>query len=186
MPAFAEVTHEEWIAAPVASVRSQFADLRHHIEVGVHPKLAFRVLPREEHPGGVAERYEQRVRLLGLTQRDVFERRFTADGGMLDTSVEGFNRGGSLAFRFTPEQRGAAEGTRVRITIRLPLPPLVGRLVRPLLEAQVRREVAAAAAEDKYDLEVRGYRPSGSASHLGHSGPKGEDRPEHPAVAATA
>lgn len=29
-------------------------------------------------------------------------------------------------------------------------------LIRPLLEAQVRREVAAAAAEDKHDLVVRG------------------------------
>jgi hypothetical protein len=39
----------------------------------------------------------------------------------------------------------------------LPLPPLIGGLVRPLLEKQIRREVVAALEEDKYDLEVRGY-----------------------------
>ncbi|MBL8287874.1 MAG: hypothetical protein JNL85_07820 [Rubrivivax sp.] len=162
MPSFAEVSHDEWIAAPEARVRSQFADLEHHIATGVHPKLALRVLG--ERGAGGALRYEQRVKLLGLTQRDVFERRFTADGAMVDTSVEGFNRGGSLAFRFTPEPRGGAEGTCVHITIRLPLPPLVGPLLRPLLQAQVRRELRAAAAEDKHDLEVRGYRPAAAAA----------------------
>lgn len=159
MPRFAEVSHEEWIAAGESRVRSQFADLQHHIEVGVHPKLRFRVLEQGPRVGVDPARYEQRVRLLGITQRDVFERRFTSDGRMVDISVEGFNRGGSLSFRFTAERRGAVDGTRVGITIRLPLPPLVGPLLRPLLEAQVRKEVAAAAAEDKQDIEVRGYRP---------------------------
>lgn len=154
MSAFAEVRHEEWIAAPEVLVRSQFADLEHHIATGVHPKLRFRVL--ESTPE--LTRFEQEVKLLGLRQRDVFERRFTPEGEMVDLSVEGFNRGGSLRFAFQPELRGGAPGTRVAITIRLPLPPLVGALVRLLLEHQVRREVAAAAAEDKYDLEVRGYR----------------------------
>jgi len=167
MPRFAEVSHEEWIAAEDSSVRSQFADLRHHIEVGVHPKLQYRILESGPRTGVDVSRYEQRVKLLGITQRDVFERRFTADGGMIDTSVEGFNRGGSLSFRFTPERRGSVEGTRVDITIRLPLPPVVGLLLRPLLEAQVRREVAAAAAEDKHDIEVRGYRPARSGARSG-------------------
>jgi hypothetical protein len=153
MPAFAEVTHDEWIAAPEPVVRSQFADLGHHIATGVHPKLSFEVLD----PSPDALRYRQEVRLLGLRQRDVFVRRFEADGTMVDTSVEGFNKGGSLAFRFRPEVRSGRPGTLVGITVRLPLPPLVGGLIRPLLLAQVRREVAAAAAEDKLDIEVRGY-----------------------------
>ncbi len=154
MTRYAEVSHEEWIAAPEARVRSQFADVQHHIDTQVHAKLQLRVLERA---GAAVSRYEQRVKLLGITQRDVFERRFTHDGGMVDTSVEGFNEGGSLSFRFAPEQRGGADGTRVDITVRLPLPPLVGVLVKPLLMAQVRKELAAAAAEDKHDLEVRGY-----------------------------
>jgi hypothetical protein len=153
MSRFAEVTHHEWIAAPVDQVQCQFADLHHHIATHVHPKLSFEVL--EESARGA--RYVQRVRLLGLTQRDVFVRSYPTATTMLDTSVEGFNRGGSLLFRFHPEARGGRAGTTVSITIRLPLPPLVGPLLKPLLEAQVRRELRAAAAEDKYDIEVRGY-----------------------------
>ena len=157
MTRHAEVTHLEWIAAPAAQVRRQFADVQHHIDAAVHRKLQLRILERAADAS--VRRYEQRVRLLGVVQRDVFERRFEADGVMVDTSVDGFNRGGSLAFRFTPERRDGVEGTCVAITVRLPLPPRVGPLLRPLLEAQVRKEVAAAAAEDKHDLEVRGYRP---------------------------
>ncbi|MBL8325557.1 MAG: hypothetical protein JNJ89_11435 [Rubrivivax sp.] len=156
MPRFAEVSHDEWIAAPEATVRGQFADLEHHIAANVHPKLSFRILAQ----GPLAARYEQRVKLLGITQRDVFERRFSADGSMVDTSIEGFNRGGSLSFAFRPESRRGVGGTLVRITVRLPLPPVLGPLVRPLLQAQVRKELAAAAAEDKRDLESGGYRPA--------------------------
>ena len=50
MPRFAEVVHHQWIAAPVETVRSQFADLDHHIRAGVHPKLSFQVL--ESSPTG--------------------------------------------------------------------------------------------------------------------------------------
>lgn len=153
MPRLLEVSHDEWIAAPPETVRAQFADLQHHIEAGVHPKLRLRVLP----PAGGVPRYEQIVRLLGLSQRDVFERRFEADGSMVDSAVEGFNRGGSLRFAFRPAlQRGQA-GTQVTITVRLPLPPLVGPLLRPLLARQVLRELQTAAAEDKRDLEEGGY-----------------------------
>lgn len=153
MPRFAEVTHLEWIAAPPETVRAQFADLQHHIATGVHPRLRFELLES----GPTHARFVQEVRLLGVRQRDVFERHLAADGSMTDTSVEGFNRGGTLHFRFAPRTRAGAAGTEVSITIRLPLPPLVGPLVRPLLQAQVRKELAAAAAEDKHDIEVRGY-----------------------------
>lgn len=153
MPGFAEVLHREWIAAPVDTVRSQFADLNHHIRANVHPKLSFEVISQS--PGRA--RYVQVVKLLGIRQRDVFEREIHADGRMVDTSVEGFNRGGSLAFEFLPALEEGRPGTAVEIRIRLPLPPLVGGLVKPLLESQIRKEVQAAAAEDKFDLEQRGY-----------------------------
>jgi hypothetical protein len=149
MPRFAEVKHTVWIAAPQERVRHQFADLQHHIATTVHPKLRFEVI--EQSARGA--RFVQYVKLLGFTQRDVFVRAFPPDGSMVDTSVEGFNRGGSLRFVFRPD--GA--GTAVDITIRLPLPPFVGALLKPLLERQVRKEVSAAADEDKYDIEVRGY-----------------------------
>lgn len=159
MTAFAEVTHREWIAAPVDTVRAQFADLDHHIRRNVHPRLRFEVLQRRS----CGARFVQEVRLLGIRQRDVFERSIEPDGNIEDRSVEGFNRGASLNFRFAPKAVDRRQGTEVQISIRLPLPLVLGALVRPLLEAQVRREVRAAALEDKHDIEARGYPGSGVA-----------------------
>lgn len=159
MPRYAEVHHEQWIAAPAAIVRAQFADLDHHIQANVHPKLRFEVLARSPR----SARFVQEVRLLGIRQRDVFERQIEADGSIVDRSVEGFNRGGSLDFRFHSEARGGQAGTRVDITIRLPLPPVIGPLLRPLLESQVRKEVTAAALEDRADIEQRGYPRRGAS-----------------------
>ena len=154
MTRFVEAGHEEWINAPIATVRAQFADLQHHIDAQVHPKLRFQILSQR----GRHARYVQEVRLLGILQRDVFEREIAEDGmSMLDRSVEGFNRGGSLAFRFTPGVQRGTEATQVGVTIRIPVPRFLGWL-KPLLEAQVRRELLAAVQQDKRDIEVRGYR----------------------------
>ena len=153
MTRFAEVSHPQWIGAPLATVAAQFADLDHHIHRNVHPKLRFEVLQRT--PRGA--RFVQEVRLLGIRQRDVFERRIAADGSIEDLSVEGFNRGGSMRVCFKPQKREGREGTLAQIVIRLPLPPLIGVLVKPLLEAQIRKEVTAAALEDRADIEQRGY-----------------------------
>lgn len=151
---FAQVRQSEFIEAPLATVQRQFADLDHHVRTNVHPKLTFKVLSQS----ATGARYVQEVKLLGLRQRDVFERAILADGSIHDRSVEGFNKGGELRLDFAPERNG----TRVEILVRLPLPPVIGPLVRALLEKQIRREVTAAFAEDKYDLEVRGY-PSTAA-----------------------
>ncbi len=162
MPRFAEVTHRQWIAAPIETVRAQFADLDHHIRRNVHPKLRFELLRRR--PRGA--RFVQEVRLLGIRQRDVFERSLEPDGSIEDRSVEGFNRGGSLSFRFAPASVAGRDGTEVDITVRLPLPPVIGALLRPLLEAQIRKEVRAAALEDKQDIEGIGY-PAAPAVRAG-------------------
>jgi hypothetical protein len=153
MPRFVEVRHEEWIAAPRRVVAAQFADLDHHIRRNVHPKLRFEVLERRQD----GARFVQEVRLLGIRQRDVFEREIGADGRIVDRSVEGFNRGGSLTFRFRDEVDQGRTGTRVEIVVRLPLPPLFGGLLKPVLESQIRREVRVAAIEDREDIERRGY-----------------------------
>ncbi|NRF68832.1 hypothetical protein HLB44_17710 [Aquincola sp. S2] len=153
MPRFVEVQHQEWIAAPRAAVQAQFADLQHHIHANVHPKLSFEILSQ----GPDSARYVQVVRLLGIAQRDVFERRIHPDGRLVDTSVEGFNAGGSIEARFRDEARAGRAGTAVDLTVRLPLPPVIGPLLRPLLESQIRKELSAAAAEDKRDIEERGY-----------------------------
>lgn len=149
-----EVRHQIWIAAPVKDVQSQFADVQHHIDANVHPKLKFELLAQER---GHA-RFVQEVRLLGLRQRDLFDRRIGEDGSIHDESIDGFNKGGTLDFRFLPEARGGREGTLVDISIRLLAPPLMGWMA-PLLKAQVLREVTEAAEQDKRDIEG-GYRPS--------------------------
>jgi hypothetical protein len=156
MPRFVEVTHSQWIAAPVPIVRAQFADLDHHIRRNVHPKLRFEVIEQRRH----GARFLQEVRLLGIRQRDVFERSLEADGSIEDRAVAGFNRGGTVSFRFEPQTVGGHDGTHAVISVRLPLPPLIGALLRPLLEAQIRRELRAAALEDKADIEQRGYAPA--------------------------
>lgn len=153
MPRFAEANHPQWIAAPINVVRAQFADLDHHIHANVHPKLHFEVLSRRAR----GARFVQEVRLLGLRQRDVFERSLEADGSIVDRSVEGFNKGGSVTVTFQSEIVAGQPGTRVNINVRLPLPPVIGSLIRPLLEAQIRKEVTAAALQDRDDIEQRGY-----------------------------
>ena len=146
---FAEVHQSAFIAAPPALVQRQFADLEHHIQTNVHPSLTFKVLAHDD----TSARYVQEVKLLGLRQRDVFDREILANGSIRDVSIEGFNKGGELRVDFA----SMGKGTRVDLLIRLPLPPLVGGLLRPLLERQIKRAVTAAITEDKYDLEVRGY-----------------------------
>jgi hypothetical protein len=158
MKRFVQVDHSLWIGAAPADVRSQFADLDHHIRTNVHPKLRLAVLEREPQRA----RFTQEVKLLGIRQRDVFERTIEPDGTIHDRSVEGFNKDGSLDFTFHPQAEQGREGTRVDITIKLPTPPFLGWLA-PVLKSQVRREVTAAALEDKYDLEQRGY-PARAAS----------------------
>lgn len=152
MRTFAEVDHQIWIDAPAVTVRSQFGDLDHHIRNNVHPKLRFTRL--ETRAGRM--RFAQEVRLLGIVQRDVFEREFLPDGSICDTSVEGFNKDGSVRIRFSEAQQQGRAGTTVSILVRLPLPGMLAWLA-PVLRAQVRREVSAAALEDKFDLEQRGY-----------------------------
>ena len=145
---FARVSVAAHINAPVERVRRQFADLDHHIACNVHPKLTFRKLYQTADKA----RFEQTVRLLGMRQRDLFDRTIHADGSMTDLSIDGANKGGSLRFRFEPK----AGGTDVSVEVRLPVPRLLGFL-RPVMERQVRKEVLAAVAEDQRDLENGAY-----------------------------
>ncbi len=148
------VNHRIWIEAPVGTVRAQFADLQHHIEANVHPNLHFELLSQE--PGRT--RFMQEVRLLGMRQRDLFERVIDADGAIHDVSVDGFNKGGRIDLAFAPQEQDGHAGTAVDITVQLPTPPLMG-WAAPLLRKQVMREVVAAAQQDKKDIEG-GYRPA--------------------------
>ena len=160
MPRFAEVIHLESIVAPVETVHAQFADLDHHIQRKVHPGLRFELIQHKSH----GSRFLQEMWLLGNRQRDIFERGVAGDDSMEDRSVEGSNRRWSLSFRFAPAPASNQAGTRMQITVRLQMPPVVGALVRPLFEALVRREVRAAALEDVRDMESVGYQAALTAA----------------------
>lgn len=148
-----EVSHEEWIAAPLAVVRAQFADLHHHIAAGVHPKLRFEIISLGERRA----RFVQEERLLGIRQRDVFERVIAADRlGMVDTAITGPHRGRSLSFRFTPGTRAGRDATLVAVKVSMPVPRWLG-VLHPLWRVQIRRKLIATMEEDRHDIEVRGY-----------------------------
>ena len=153
MPRFAQISHPHWIEAPLSVVQAHFADLEHHIDNAVHPALHLELLSRD----ASGARFVREVRRLGVRQRDVFERRIMLDGSIVDRTVAGFNKGGSLCFHFEPETVADRPGTRVEVTVRLPLPPFIGLLVKPLLQARVRRELRLAASEDWHDIVERGY-----------------------------
>jgi hypothetical protein len=148
MPRTVEVHHQLFIAAPPAAVRAQFADVQHHIDANVHPNLRFEVLAQERQRA----RFRQSVKLLGIWQTDLFDRRIDEDGSIHDVSIDGFNKGGTLDFSFTPVRQEGRDGTNVGITIRLQTPPMLGWLA-PLLHKQVKREVTAASLQDKDDIE---------------------------------
>jgi hypothetical protein len=156
MPRTVEVTHQCWIDAPPSKVRAQFADIQHHIDANVHPNLRFELLAQEPHRA----RFVQHVRLLGMWQRDLFDRTIDEDGGIHDVSIQGFNKGGTIDISFAPGAEGGREGTKASVTIRLTTPPLMGWLA-PLLKKQVLRETIAAVQQDKQDIEHH-YQPSGA------------------------
>lgn len=152
MPTHAEVVHSSWIVAPLPVVRAQFADLRHHIRAGVHPRVDLEILGE----GPRRARYAERSRLLGRVRRDVYDRLIEPDGGMVDICVAGPNKGGSLMFTFEPETRVGLAGVRVDVVVRRPLTRGLGWL-RPLLAWRMRRELRIAFEEDRRDIEDRGY-----------------------------
>ena len=154
MPRTVVVDFNTFIAAPVQTVRSQFADIQHHIDANVHPRLHFELLAQEPQRA----RYRQEVTLLGMRQRDLIDRRIDEDGSIHDESIDGFNKGAKLDYRFAPAADSGTPGTRVDIRIMLPTPPFLGFLA-PLLKKQVLKEVTEAAQQDKMDIEG-GYRPS--------------------------
>lgn len=154
MSTFLEMRHDVWIDAPRDLVRDHFADLDHHVETGVHPEIGLRRLDPDERG---RTRFEQVVRLLGRRRRDVFERRHLPDGSIVDTSVEGAHRGGTVTVAFEREAREGRLGTLVMIDLRLPLPPVVGPVLRPMAAAQLRRLLQRAGEEDRRDLESGRY-----------------------------
>lgn len=147
-----EVTVEQVIRRPLAEVSRQFGDVRHHAANRVHPKLTFEILA--EH--GDTIRFRQHVSLLGIRQTDEVVQTRRADGSLYSDIVSGTNEGSVITQAFAPDGDAA---TRIVFTMKMPAKG-VKRFLKPLFAAAIRKTVLDAFAEDRYDLEVRGYRPA--------------------------
>jgi hypothetical protein len=147
-----EVTVEQVISRPLAEVSRQFGDIRHHAANRVHPKLTFEILSEE----GDTIRFRQHVSLLGIRQTDEIVQKRRADGSLYSDIVSCTNEGSVITQAFAPAGDAA---TRVVFTMKMPAKG-VKRLLKPFFAAAIRKTVRDAFAEDRYDLEQRGYRPA--------------------------
>lgn len=147
-----EVTVEQTIRRPLAEVSRQFGDVRHHAANRVHPKLTFEILSEQ----GDTIRFRQQVSLVGIKQTDEVVQTRRADGSLDSEIVAGTNKGSRIIQAFAPEGEAA---TRVTFTMQMPATG-IKRLLKPLFAAAIRKTVLDAFEEDRYDLEVRGYRPA--------------------------
>lgn len=143
------VEGETRIARPLDVVQAQFVDMAHHEAAGVHANL--RVGNVRPQPGGC--RFTGQRHIFGMVQEDEIEVARGADGGSTLRSLGGSNAGLLITQRFTADGPAA---TRVHIRVELPLPGLRA-LLAPLVRLGLRRDVAAALAEDRADLEGPGY-----------------------------
>lgn len=155
MQAFVQVSLQWWVAETEAVVRAQSADVRHHALHQVHPGLRLHLL----HEGHGLCRFEQRRKGWLFTHVSVVLRESEPDGTLLDTVIQGADRGATLASRFTSSSVDAQVGTMVEQVWRRPLPWWAGPLGGAFLRWQMLRQLRRWAEEDTFDLEVRGYIP---------------------------
>lgn len=143
------VDYQGRIARPLDEVRRQFADMHHHAKNRVHKALDIRVIADD----GASCRYSLDVSILGMKQHDEIVMARQSDGTLVAETVEGTNKGTLTTVKFRPDGDAAT-----LIDFRLDA-PVSGfkKLIKPLFAAGVRHEVKKAFAEDRYDLEVRGY-----------------------------
>ncbi len=143
------VQGEKLIARPIAVVQAQFADMSHHASTRVHADLE--VSNVRAHQGGC--RFTGRRRVFGLPQEDEIEVQRLADGGSTLRSLSGSNEGLLITQAF---EAVGPERTRVRTTVEMPVRGLLA-LLAPLVRMGLKRDLATALEEDRFDLEERGY-----------------------------
>jgi hypothetical protein len=142
---------QKHIHRPIDVVSQQFADMRHHSFDHVHPDIDFTVFVQTTN----FWRVQQKVKLLGMQQVDIFEQERRADGALTAEVVEGTNKGMRLLQTFKAD--GADDTT---VTIRVEVPVTGIKLwLKPLFAMAVRRTVAKGLEEDRIDLEEKGYQP---------------------------
>ncbi|MBI1943152.1 MAG: hypothetical protein HYS35_05740 [Betaproteobacteria bacterium] len=143
------VEDEKVIARPIEVVREQFVDMRHHASTRVHADLEV----SNVRPQNAGCRVTARRRVFGILQEDEIEVARGADGSSTLRSLAGSNTGLLITQRF--EALGA-DRTRVRTTVEMPVRGLLA-LLAPLVRMGLKRDLATALEEDRFDLEERGY-----------------------------
>ena len=130
-------------------VRQQFADVAHHAANGVHRGVTFEVLDDD----GSRCRYRQVSRVGPLAFRQELTLEHAGDGPLVNRIIAEQFTGGAITFVVQPLGPG-----RSVVEARL-VAPLAGvmRGAAPLLRTRVGKQLAAALAEDKDDLERGDY-----------------------------
>ena len=143
------IDYTDSIRRPLELVSRQFGDVRHHGKNRVHPDLTFTILSEQD---GVC-RFRQEVTLLGLKQVDEIIQKRLPDGSLESEVIAGTNAGMRIRQSFS-ELDGNTTSVRLRIDT-----PVSGikKLLKPLFKAAVMSTVKKAFAEDRIDLEERGY-----------------------------
>lgn len=106
--------------------------------------------------GGESVRFRQQASRIGMKQLDEIVRTRRPDGSLDSEIVDGTNNGSRLTQTFAPE---GGDATRITLTFRMPATG-VKRLLKPLFAAAIRKTLVDALEEDRFGLEVRGYRPA--------------------------
>lgn len=144
-----DVTRSVEIERDAGVVRRQFGDVGHHAATGVHRGVVFEVIEDD----GARCRYRQVSTVGPMKLRQELELDRAADGPLVNRIVAGQFTGGVITFEVEPRGEG-----RSAVEARLSAPVSgVVRFVAPILRAQIGRQLAAALAEDKADLESGAY-----------------------------
>lgn len=146
-----QVHRDQLIARPLAEVQAQFADMTHHERVGVHKALGV----GNVRPGPDGCRFTGRRRMLGKMMVDEVELTRGPDGSVTLRGVEGPNAGLVIAHTFET----SGDKTLVKTTVEFPVKGAL-RLLGPLVKLGIQRDLKLSLEEDRFDLEVRGYRPA--------------------------
>jgi hypothetical protein len=144
-----DVTRSVEIQRDADVVRRQFGDVRHHAASGVHKGVVFEVIADD----GARCRYRQVSTVGPLKLRQELELDRTVEGPLVNRIVAGKFTGGAITFEVEP--RGAGRSA-VEARLRAPISGVM-RVAAPILRAQVGKQLAAALAEDKADLERGTY-----------------------------
>ena len=147
-----EVTETVAIERSAEIVRAQFGDVAHHQNTGVHHGVRFELLDDD----GRRCRYRQTTRVgpIRLQQHLTLVRE--TGGPLVNTVTAGPLAGGTITFHVRPD---GPSRSRVTAIVEAELRGIQA-IAAPMLRSQLAKDLRAALAEDKDDLEHGRYMPA--------------------------